>query len=208
MNRTFARVCLLSSFLLVVARAPGFAQSLPAGWASADIGSVGAAGTASGTVDTMTVEGAGADIWGSRDALQFVYAPLTGDGSIVAQVATVEYVADWTKAGVMMRETLAAGSPQATMLVSANKGLAFQRRRALNGTSVSTAGGSGAAPYFVKLTRAGDTFTAFKSTNGTTWTAVGTDTIPMASTIYVGLAVTSHVDGTVATVSFTNVTAP
>ena len=206
MKRVSVHVCLLFSFVLVAARVPASAQSLPAGWGSADIGSVGAAGDASGSLDAMTVEGAGADIWGSRDAFRFVYAPMTGDGSIVAQVTEIEYVADWTKAGVMMRETLAAGSPQATMLVSANKGLAFQRRRALNGTSVSTAGGAGTAPYFVKLTRSGDTFTASKSTNGTTWTAVGTDTIPMASTIYVGLAVSSHVTGNLATVAFRGIT--
>jgi hypothetical protein len=197
----FVRASLLL-IIVVAGRLPASAQSLPAGWASTDIGSVGAAGTASGSSGTFTVSGAGADIWGTADALQFAYQPLTGDGSIVAKVTAVQYVADWTKAGVMMRETLGAGSPQATMLVSANKGLAFQRRRTLNGSSVSTSGGSGAAPYWVKLTRAGNTFTAFASLNGTSWTAVGSDTISMAPTIYVGLAVSSHVPGTLATASF------
>ncbi len=199
--KVFVRACLLVT-IVIAGRVPVLAQSLPAGWASNDIGSVGAAGTASGTGGDFVVEGAGADIWGSADAFRFVYQPMTGDGSIVAQVTTIEHVADWTKAGVMMRETLAPGSPQATMLVSANKGLAFQRRRTLSGTSVNTAGGTGTAPYFVKLTRTGDTITAFRSLDGATWTAVGSDTIRMAPTIYVGLAVSSHVAGSLATAAF------
>jgi hypothetical protein len=186
------------------------AQTLPSGWSTADVGAVGASGSGSGSGGAFTVAGAGADIWGSADAFRFVYQPMTGDGSIVTRVSTLEYVADWTKAGVMMRDTLAPGSAQATMLVSANKGLAFQRRRTLNGTSVNTSGGGGTAPRYVKLTRAGNTFSAFTSIDGIAWTAVGSDTISMAQTIYVGLAVSSHVSGTLATATFssTTVTAP
>ena len=135
---------------------PAYAQSLPAGWSSTDIGAVGAAGSATGSGGSFTVTGAGADIWGSADAFRFVYTTLTGDGSIVADVTAEQYVANWTKAGVMMRETLTAGSRQALMLVSPGKGLAFQRRVDPDGVSTSTPGAAAAAPYFVKLTRAGD----------------------------------------------------
>jgi endonuclease/exonuclease/phosphatase family metal-dependent hydrolase len=89
------------------------------------------------------------------------------------------------------------------MLVSPGKGLAFQRRTTTDGTSASTAGGSGLAPTYVKLTRSGNVFTAYKSSDGTTWTQVASATISMGSTIYVGLAVSSHVDGTVASATFT-----
>jgi hypothetical protein len=179
-----------------------WAQSLPSGWAASDIGTVGAAGSSSESSGTFTVTGSGADIWNTADAFQYVYTTLTGDGSVVSRVTTVEHVADWTKAGVMMRETLSRGSRHALMLVSANKGLAFQRRVATNGVSTSTSGGTGSAPAFVKLTRAGNTFTAFRSTDGVAWTTVGSDTVPMAATIYVGLAVTSHLAGTLATATF------
>jgi regulation of enolase protein 1 (concanavalin A-like superfamily) len=94
------------------------------------------------------------------------------------------------------------------MFLSAANGLAFQRRVATGGVTTHTAGGSATAPYWVRLTRSGNTFTAYKSIDGVNWTLVGTDTIAMGSTIYVGLASTSHADGTVATVSFTNVGVP
>jgi len=92
------------------------------------------------------------------------------------------------------------------MLVSYSKGLAFQRREATGASSVNTAGASVVAPYWVRLVRAGNAFSAYSSPDGATWTLVGTDTIPMASTVYVGLAVSSHVAGTLATAMFDNVT--
>jgi regulation of enolase protein 1 (concanavalin A-like superfamily) len=178
---------------------------LPAPWLAADVGNVGAAGTATFAAGTFTVEGAGADIWGAADAFQFVYQPLTGNGQIVARVATVENVNAWTKAGVMLRESLDAGSKQALMLVSPGKGLAFQRRRTTGGSSVSTSGGAGTAPAWVKLVRIGQTITAYRSTDGASWTLVGTDTIAMPDTILVGLAVSSHIQGTLAEATFDNI---
>jgi hypothetical protein len=199
------RVASLCVLLVTGVLSTASAQSLPSGWATSDIGAVGAAGSATGSGESFTVSGAGADIWDTHDAFRFAYLPLTGDGSIVARVASVQYVADWTKAGVMMRASLSAGSAQAMMIVSANKGLAFQRRVTTGGLSTHTSGGAGTAPYFVRLSRSGNVFTASKSTDGTTWATVGSDTISMPSTIYAGLAVSSHVSGVVATASFSNV---
>ncbi len=133
---------------------------------------------------------------------------MTGDGVIIARVASVSNTSSWAKAGVMIRETLDASSRQALMLVSYSKGLAFQRRAATGGTSVSTAGALVAAPYWVKLERIGNTFNAYASADGATWTLVGTDSIPMAPTVYVGLAVSSHVAGTLATATFDGVRGP
>jgi endonuclease/exonuclease/phosphatase family metal-dependent hydrolase len=104
----------------------------------------------------------------------------------------------------MVRETLAAGSRHAFMLVSPGKGSAFQRRRLTGGTSTNTSS-TGTAPTWVKIVRAGTSFKAYKSADGVKWTLVGSDSITMASTVYVGVAVSSHVDGVVATATFDNV---
>ncbi len=176
-------------------------------WTHRDIGAVGIAGSASyaSSTSTFTVTGAGADVWGTADALQYAYVPLTGDGRIVARVATVQNVAAWTKAGVMIRETLSPSSAQAFMLVSPGKGLAFQRRDATGIVSVSTPGAAAKAPYWVRLDRAGNTITAYESLDGATWTLVGTDTIPMAATVYIGIAVSSHTTSAAATATFDHV---
>jgi regulation of enolase protein 1 (concanavalin A-like superfamily) len=180
--------------------------SLPAGWTSQDIGGVAAVGSATATAGVFTVRGSGADIWGSADEFHYAYQPMDGDGEIVARVATLQNVDVWTKSGVMMRETLTAGSRHAAMFVSPGKGLAFQRRAATGGATSHTSGGPGTAPRWVRLVRSGDVFSAYVSTDGAAWTLVGTDTIPMAAAIYVGLPLTSHRDGTVATASIDNVT--
>jgi len=182
--------------------------ALPSGWSDGDIGATGAAGAASYSSGTFSVTGAGADVWGTADALHYAYMPLTGDGTIVARVATTQYVSQWTKAGVMMRNSLSPSAAQAFMLVAASsaKGVPFQRRTVDGNTSVSTAGPFATAPYWVKLVRAGNVITGYASPNGTTWTQIGSDTFTMGSTIYVGLAVSSHVAGTNATATFDNVT--
>jgi regulation of enolase protein 1 (concanavalin A-like superfamily) len=152
------------------------------------------------------VTGSGTDVWGTADAFHYAYRALTGDGTIVARVASVQQnVNAWVKAGVMIRETLDPGSAHAFMLVSASKGVAFQRRGATGGISTSTAGTLSAAPQWVKLARNGDLFSAYESADGVNWTLVGTDNIPMGTTVFVGLAVTSHTTGSAATCTFDGV---
>jgi hypothetical protein len=179
---------------------------LPSGWAHGDIGATPIAGDATQTSGLFTVKGSGADIWGTADAFHYAYTTLNGDGTIIARVSSIQQgVNNWVKAGVMIRASLAAGSPQALMLASASKGMAFQRRAVANDVSVSTAGTMSAAPRWVKLQRNGNLFSAYESADGVNWTLVGTDTIAMGATVYIGLAVTSHTTGAAATCTFDNV---
>jgi regulation of enolase protein 1 (concanavalin A-like superfamily) len=152
----------------------------------------------------FSVDGAGADIWNGTDAFRFVYQRLSGDGTIVARVTGVQAVASWTKAAVMIRESLSPGSPNAAMLVSAAKGLSFQRRLTAGASTTATLS-PGAAPAWVRLTRSGTTITAYRSGDGSAWTLVDKTTISMARDVLVGLAVSSHVYGRLANATFTNV---
>src|SRR5262249_50190619 len=62
---------------------------LPQPWTHQDVGSTGQPGSASYAGGTFTVRGAGADVWGTSDAFQFVSQPLGGDGQIVARLASL-----------------------------------------------------------------------------------------------------------------------
>ncbi|HEY3307777.1 MAG TPA: Ig-like domain-containing protein, partial [Desulfuromonadaceae bacterium] len=65
-------------------------STLPNPWRTQDIGGVGVAGSASYQNGTFVVNGAGYDIWGTTDAFRYVFQSLTGDGQIVARVASIQ----------------------------------------------------------------------------------------------------------------------
>jgi hypothetical protein len=166
--------------------------ALPSPWQDQDLGSPGVAGSAAFGSGTFTVQGGGADIWGTSDQFHFAYQPLAGNGEIVARVAGLGVTDPWAKAGVMIRETLNANSTYAFTAITPGNGVAFQRRTTTGGSAVTTAGPLVTAPYWVRLVRSGNTFTSYASPDGGTWTEVGSDTIAMASNVFIGLAVTSH----------------
>jgi len=178
--------------------------ALPAQWSTSDSGAVGVAGSASESSGTFTVTGSGADVWGTADAFRYAYQQVTGDTTIVARVATVQNVNVWTKAGVMIRQSLDANSSQASMFVTPGKGLSFQRRPTTGGTSLSTTV-AGAAPEWVKVSLSGNIVTASVSPDGSSWTTIGQETIAFSGPMYVGLAITSHDNTRTATATFDSV---
>jgi len=190
------------SFSTAATPPPG---TLPSGWNDSDVGAVGVAGSASYSSGTFTVKGSGADVWNTADAFNFAYEPLAGDGQLIARVATVQNVASWTKAGIMIRDTLDPSSAYAFMIVSSAKGTAFQYRTSAGASALSVAGTATTAPYWVKVVRAGNSISGYQSPDGVTWTLVGTATIPMGSTVQIGLAVSSHDNTKTATATFDQV---
>jgi regulation of enolase protein 1 (concanavalin A-like superfamily) len=179
---------------------------VPGEWVGTDIGNPSRAGTSSATSGTYTVSGAGADIWGPADQFHFMYRQVSGDVEIIARVAGLQNPYSLSKFGVMFRESLAAGARNAFMAGSGGSGWGYQRRISTGGQTYFTAGPGGTAPGWVKLVREGNLFSAYHSADGSTWRLVGTDTIAMASAVYVGLAVTSHNTSNLTTATFTNVT--
>ena len=154
----------------------------------------------------FTVAGSGADIWGTADAFRYVYQTSSGDCSIVARVASQQNTDPWAKAGVMIRETTAAGSKCAAVLVTPGNGITFQWRSTDNGSSFNASQTGLAAPYWVKITRASNSFAAYYSSSGTSWMQLGsTQSISMATNATIGLAVCSHNNSSLSTATIDNV---
>jgi autotransporter-associated beta strand protein len=176
-------------------------------WNSTDIGSVGLAGTAYDNGTTFTVEGSGSDIWGTSDEFHFVYQTLTGDGVIIAQVASLTDTNGWAKVGVMFRNSLSDSDQYALESITPGNGSAFQYRTTSGDDAAGTSGDSGpAAPYWVKLVWQGDTITGYRSSDGNTWVEDGSETIAFTnSTIYVGLEADSHDNSALNTSTFDHV---
>lgn len=171
-----------------------------------DIGSPAATGTADYDSGEYTIEGSGSDIWGSSDSFNFVSTDRSGDLEIVARVASVENTNAWAKAGVMFRDSLDANAMQVSIVSRPDNQVSMQWRSATGGGSAHSglAGGSGTAKW-LRLARAGNLFTGYYSIDGSSWVLIGSQTVPLSTSAKVGLAVSSHDDGTLCTAVIDNV---
>jgi len=158
-----------------------------------------------GPVGTYTMSSSGTDIWGMADQFHFAYKMLTGPGSITVRVDSIENTHGWAKAGVMIRETLEAGSKHVLTCVTPAAGVSFQCRVNPNADCIDMGHPGITAPHWVKLERdAAGKFTASHSANGTTWESVE-DSFPMNTNVYVGLALTSHNAAQICKAAFSNI---
>ena len=182
--------------------------NLPYPWMTQDIGAVGVAGTAACSNGVFMAKGAGEDIQGSADAFRFVCVPAAGDCAIVARVASLQNVNVWSKAGVMIRESLNVDAANAFIGVTPGNGVTWQSRSSTGGGTAWNNTGGLNVPYWILLARSGNTFTGYRSADGVNWTQQGIATNIMLSNVYIGLAVTSHDISGLCTAMFDNVTAP
>jgi regulation of enolase protein 1 (concanavalin A-like superfamily) len=175
---------------------------------SQDVGAVAATGNFSQSGSTLTVGGSGADIFGTADEFRYVFQNITGNATITARVVSLQNTQAFAKAGVMIRSSTSAGSINVAAVVTPTPSnlYRFQARTSTGGSTLTLAsGGSGALGVWLRIVRSGNTFTAFSSADGTSFTQLSSTTITMPSAITAGIAVTSHLDGTVATATFDNV---
>ena len=175
-------------------------QPLPAPWLDQDVGQVGETGSATYASGVFTVNGSGAGITGTTDGMHFVYQPLQGDGTIIARVVTAPGVA-----GVMIRETLTGSSTQASTLYQAPYFYFYDR--ASTGASLATQGDVyETLPYWIELVRSGNSISSFYSSDGINWVQNGSNqTVTMAQNVYIGLAVSSGSNSSLASATFDNV---
>jgi regulation of enolase protein 1 (concanavalin A-like superfamily) len=179
------------------------AQSVAAGWTLSDVGESTIPGYATFANDAYTVSGAGR-IGSSADQFTFVYRKLTGDGTLIARVNRIQNSNPGARAGVMIRQSLDAGSMSAFAGVSATGALAFERRYGDNGDAVVT-NARATAPLWLKLQRRASIVTASWSSDGARWTPLGSDVVEMNGVVYAGIAVASETEVAAATAAFSAV---
>jgi len=179
------------------------AQPLPTPWLDQDIGQVGIAGSATFANGVFMVKGAGQQIWGTADSFHFTYLFLSGDGTIVARVASISPTS--ATPGIMIRDSLNANAMSAFGAYFASN--AYLNYRTTTGGSTSQASATaGSLPYWLKLSRSGSTISAYTSADGVNWAPIGnSQTINMGQNVYVGLALTSNGGSTLATATYDNV---
>jgi len=181
--------------------------ALPAPWTNQDVGVVGMAGSSTYSNGVFTVKGAGADIWGSADGFQSVSQPLSGDVQVIARVASVQNTNTYAKAGIMLRNSTAAGAAHVILDLRPNGSVEFMTRSTANGDTTWLASTTQPAPAWLKLTRSGSTVNGYVSANGATWTQIGTASLAFGPSPIAALIVTSHDTTQLNTSTFDNVSA-
>ncbi|HEY6268984.1 MAG TPA: protease pro-enzyme activation domain-containing protein [Candidatus Acidoferrum sp.] len=180
---------------------------LPQGWWDGDVGVVGPAGSAGYSGGTFTLNASGQWIWDTVDGLNFAYQPLSGDGTIIARLLSLQGSNPSQSFGVMIRETLGPGSAHAYATFAGGSAIYFVERPSTGGMSTYQTNSLVVSfPIWVKLSRSGNNFSVYSSANGVNWSQIGTtQSIPMAQNVFVGLAVCANTNSALATATFDNV---
>jgi len=180
-------------------------------WTAEDIGNVSATGNSSydSTNSAYYLRGSGANIKDGSDEFHFLHQPFSGNGEIVARITAYDYSNNRAKVGIMIRESTAADAPFAMVNIRNRDGgdIEFARRASAGSNSTRSDDGHNYSPLpiWARVTRDGNTFTAYYSENGSDWTEIGSQTINMNPIAIAGLCVTARNDGNYARGSFDNV---
>ncbi len=185
------------------------AANVPPPWTAQDIGPVKINGSESYTNGVFTVTASGNVTASALDAFRFVYATNSGNCLLVARVSSQQNTDPWSEAGLMIRDSLDASAANVFIGTTPSNGVAWEYRPTGGALgSVANNVTNLAVPCWVALTQNDSTFTGYYSTNGEIWTALGTTTVSMKGTEYVGLAVCSHSGLKICTAMFDHVSAP
>src|SRR5439155_18960251 len=169
----------------------GSATSSVLALAPVDIGTAGVDPLVAGVAfacasNSFEVLGGGSDIGGTADGFQFVYQRRTSDFDVSMRVARLDATDRLSKAALVAREDLSAGSRNVNVLVTPSAVAAADGsgvvtnvieadfRASTNGTSAEWTGGArqSGVPYpnaWIRLVRLGDTFMSYYVTNGIDW---------------------------------------
>ncbi|OIJ67995.1 ABC transporter permease subunit [Streptomyces mangrovisoli] len=126
------------------------------------------------------------------DSFRTTHRSLTGDGTLTVRVTSMRAdgggLEPWAKAGLLIKQSLKRGAPYAAVMVTPGHGV-----RAEWNFTHDTAGPAAdptASPQWLRLTRKGDTVTAYASADGRGWTRIAAVRLSgLARTVQAGVFV-------------------
>jgi hypothetical protein len=177
--------------------APAPANGPIAPWASKDIGAPGMQREeVRSSLGQMSIRAGGLDVGGAADSFQLVSQKVRGDFDLVGRVRSLQMVDPETKAGLMVRANDSdPGAANVFLAVVGDpmKGGFLQARAVAAGPTTPGAPDSGVrAGQWLRLTRQGRTFTAYRSATRLTWTKVGSADLDLPVEVFAGVAVAAR----------------
>jgi hypothetical protein len=165
----------------------------------------------------VDVVAGGGDIWGEADRGHFVYTDWTGDFDASVQVTKLDPINRWSKAGISIRESIAEDSRMMYVNVDADNVPTVGNPddegadRYEMGVRIETAGSTGdwagnggeaivgdleiEFPAWIRVTRIGNTFTAYRGDDGVNWAKMSSIEQDYPEAVVLALATTSHDNG-------------
>ena len=151
------------------------------------------------------ITGGGANIWGEKDAFQYLWKKDSGDFSLTTRI---RWIGDGKnahrKAGWMIRQSLAPDSSYVDAVIHGD-GLTSLQFRKTKGGPTEEIQSPISAPAFLRIERHGEVFSLYVCEDGKEFQPVGSVSVALEDPVYVGLAVCSHDDSTTETAIFSKV---
>ena len=136
-----------------------------------------------------------------NDLASYAWHEISGDFDARVRVTSLSPVGSFTRAGIMLRESLAPDSRMRFAFVlpvgmaedgfPAGNGYAFDRRLVSSGPTTPQIERSPEAPYpnaWIRLERTGSVLKEYRSANGSTWTQIAEIVDPYPKVAFLGLA--------------------
>ena len=183
---------------------------ISATFANLDVGAPKLAGSASPVEKGWNITAGGADIWNKTDQFHFVFREMSGDFDVAVRVESFTPAHLYSKAGLMIRESLEADSAHLMFLVFSSDAprnnnlgayeVQFRPATGADCQGIYPAVRPPAPPEFpatfpnswLRVARRGNQFSAFASRDGKKWRLFGGQVLQLANTVKVGPALTSH----------------
>jgi hypothetical protein len=149
----------------------------------------------------------GGDISGTTDSAGFAAQSLTGNFDLRVRVDGLTVTDPYMTAGLVVRSGIEANAPFAGAFAGSPSVGSFFRNRPFSGANAPMTAPRGGYPVnypqtWLRLRRDGASLSGFGSFDGTNWTALGSTTLSMPSSVQVGLTVAGRDTNAVAVVRF------
>ncbi len=161
---------------------------------STDIGQVKLAGGADFNAEdqTYTVTGAGENMWFGKDEFHFVWVAVEGDFLMRAHMKFKgEGVNPHRKMGLMIRDSLTTGSPQASAVIHGD-GLTSLQYRLRSGADTEERKSELSGPDVIQIERRGNQIIMSAAISGQLFDTVKCNALKLNEKLYIGLFVCSH----------------
>ncbi|MBC2606550.1 fibronectin type III domain-containing protein [Pelagicoccus albus] len=135
-----------------------------------------------------------------EDELRYTWVPVDGDFSLRVRLHDYQADATWSRAGLMLRESLSPDSKHASVTVNGDGLVEAIYRLAPGGSLSGVRGSSSMEDPALRLDRIGNEVSMYESADGENWTLIKSIEVEFAQGSMVGLAIGSQNDGNLSSV--------